>query len=78
MNTLNQLREAVALMGLREAKRTGLVPDAVPSRLGRRLIADRFAEADEFGDLHITERGLRHLDALAQRGAVRYPEESRS
>jgi len=57
-------QEQAALAALQQWKRSGTAPPAIGSGVRRRLEIERLAQADEFGQTHITERGAQRLHGL--------------
>lgn len=57
-------QEQAALAALQEFKRFGTAPLAIGPGVRRRLEIERLAQADEFGQTRITERGEQRLHGL--------------
>ncbi len=73
MSNIKSVNEGAALVALRQEKLTGQMDRAIPRQLAGSLTSVRLAKVDEYGELHITERGEHHLRGLETLGVVRAP-----
>lgn len=64
MATPSKRQEQAALAALQAWKRSGTAPPALRPEVRRRLEIERLAQADEFGQTRITERGEQRLHGL--------------